>query len=721
MWEFIFDKVRVQYFGDIVRLERMKKGKFCDADTFFVPDRSQLRGKEGAAASQEGDAVRVSFGAFTLVLPSGGRTLTGARLERAGRRVWKYRRLRNSGELPPPGETPEVFALSDTPRLLLPKGGYAFRERRNSGYRLEENAEDVYLLLCEKNAAHLRRLYVTLTGRPQLVRLSALGLWDSRYFAYDEAGAKERILAYARHGLPLDNIVIDTDWRAASDRGIGYDVDTKLFPDLDGFFAFAHENGVEVMFNDHPEPVAGAKDLFDPAEVGYREEKLQGLLRRGLDTWWYDRNWHTKLISPSAEIAPETLGLYLFSEITRTYYERAAGKDAPARRPQVMGNVSNVANGRYDGEGEYSIRDSASHRYFIQWTGDIASGLAALGQEVATLVRAGADCIPYLNADCGGHAGDPDAQTYLRWIQFGAFSPVLRPHCTKGLPRSREPWAYGEETLAVAREYILMRYRLLPLLYSLAHESYKTGIPMFRALGFEYPEDRRACRERREYLLGKEILVAPVAEYQAADGEVFLPEARSVYLPKGKWVGAFSGKVYAGGRSHVVPCPLPQMPLFVRCGALIPLAENARNTRETSFARLAFDFYPSEEAYCEGKLVEDDGETVAYEWGEKRTCAYFSRFDRVERCHVVTLEGGRGSFAGERACADREVLLRIHLSPARVARVRVNGEDVPFEIVRRDASAYPFSFAGAAPDSDVLLVRFGFAVSEGAEVAVCLK
>ena len=110
-----------------------------------------------------------------------------------------------------------------------------------------------------------------------------------------------------------------------------------------------------------------------------------------------------------------------------------------------------------------------------------------------------------------------------------------------------------------------------------------------------------------------------------------------------------------------------------------------------------------------------------YEWGEKRTCAYFSRFDRVERCHVVTLEGGRGSFAGERACADREVLLRIHLSPARVARVRVNGEDVPFEIVRRDASAYPFSFAGAAPDSDVLLVRFGLAVSEGAEVAVCLK
>lgn len=854
MWEFVFGGIRVQLLsGRIVRVERMKKGKFCDAPTFFIPDRTQFKGYDGEARQEE-DRARVLFGGYELVLPLGGRSLSGVRLERDGKTVWKYKRLANSGELPAPGDTPEVFALADTPRITVPEGGYVRRNRKNSGYRVEERVEDIYLLLCDKNAAQLRRLYVMLTGRCELVRLSTLGLWDSRYFEYDEESAKQRILDYEAHGVPLDNLVIDTDWRAASDRGIGYDVNTALFPDLQRFFAFAHAHGVEVMFNDHPEPVEGAKDLFDPVEVGYREEKLQGLMKLGLDTWWYDRNWHTKLVSPTPGVRAETFGLYLFTQITQHFYQKQARNKQVYRRPVVMGNVNNVANGLYDGSGEHSIHDSASHRYSIQWTGDIRSDEASLGQEVETLVAAGANCIPYLNADCGGHTGDPGEDGYIRWMQFGALSPVLRPHCTKGIgsTRSRAPWAYGDRALSIVREYIRMRYRMLPYLYALAHESYASGMPMCRALGFEYPGDRRACRETSEYLLGRELLVAPVARYgekwmplprayyaapvratyyagreckgkplfstQYDDLNIFLehepphpglpvyefsarfettlcfpgerelviasddgatvwidgkkvhedrqthpmqyaylgmlsagephrvtieyfqgggaacialgmsqrdekytPGAREVYLPGGRWINVFTGKAYAGGRAHAVPCPIEQMPLFVREGALIPLAQDARNTKQQSWSELAFDFYPSEEGFCEGALVEDDGETTAYQWGEKRTCGYISRYERAEDCHILTFAPAEGTFTGERACEQRSVRLRVHLPAGRLARVCVNGEDVPWTVKKRDGSAFPFSFDGSAPDCDVEEVQFSFSVYEGAEVRIRRK
>lgn len=143
-------------------------------------------------------------------------------------------------------------------------------------YTVEENVEDIYLLLCEKDAKLLRKLYVELTGKPELVRLSTLGGWNSKYYAYTEEEAKQLILDYEKHDVPLDVMVIDTDWRSC-ENGWGYDINTKLFPDMKRFFDFAHSHGVEVMFNDHPEPVNDAQ-VFAPEEIEYRERNLQSLM-----------------------------------------------------------------------------------------------------------------------------------------------------------------------------------------------------------------------------------------------------------------------------------------------------------------------------------------------------------------------------------------------------------------------------------------------------------
>lgn len=147
------------------------------------------------------------------------------------------------------------------------------------------------------------------------------------------------------------------------------------------------------------------------------------------------------------------------------------------------------------------------------------------------MIRAGNNAIPYCNADCGGHLGNPDKEGFIRWMQFGTLSPVFRPHCTNYVKRWRDPWAYDEETLDIVREYNNLRYRLLPVIYKNAYNNYETGEPIFRSLGYEYPNDKRALKCVDEYLLGNDILIKPIAGINPVPVEKqrFVSPVKAVY------------------------------------------------------------------------------------------------------------------------------------------------------------------------------------------------
>ncbi len=503
----ILGKIRIQLIScDIIRVEFDKNGRFEDVPTFFIPNRDEFSCCSHINVLEDDSKKVVGVGDMTLVIPDGGKSLRGMALYRGDEKVYEYRKMKNTGELPALGKTPYVFQVVDSPRIICPKHGYSKEsEMHGEQYVIQKNVDDVYLLVCQNDAKKLRSQFVALTGRNEMVRLSTFGAWNSRYYKYTQQEAQDMIARYKAERIPLDNMVIDTDWREASERGIGYDINTKLFPDMKGFFDYAHKNNVEITFNDHPEPQDGASDLFDPKEIEFRENKLQGIMSLGLDNWWYDRNWKTALKSPVKAVTPETFGTYLFADITKNFYKNQKGDDKIYRRPVLMCNVNDVHNGTY-----LKIRDTASHRYSIQWTGDIGCHNEDLLQEIRNLVKCTDNCIPYVNFDCGGHVGDPDKELYLRWMKFGAFSPILRPHCNNAVKRYREPWNYDEETLNVVREYINMRYRLLPTIYNLAHENYLTGEPIFKSMGFAYPKDKASLRCDKQYMLGDNILIAPV-------------------------------------------------------------------------------------------------------------------------------------------------------------------------------------------------------------------
>jgi len=168
MEQIICDNIRVQLLSeDVVRIEYGKNGKFCDDNTFFIPNKKGYA-KNTVVFTQAENVIR--FDEYELLIPENAKSLSGVRLEKNGKKVYSYKKLKNSGELTALDKTPEVFAISDTPRIIIPEGGYS--AERKGEYKVEENVQDVYLLHCRKDAKLLRKLYVELTGRPELVRLS---------------------------------------------------------------------------------------------------------------------------------------------------------------------------------------------------------------------------------------------------------------------------------------------------------------------------------------------------------------------------------------------------------------------------------------------------------------------------------------------------------------------------------------------------------------------
>lgn len=832
MEQLFLGDIRVQLLSDdIIRIERAKKGVFCDDNTFFIPNRTNYN---GAVAYTNAENV-ICFGEYKLYIPEKSRSLSGVRLEKHGRRVYSYKKLANSGELPALDKTPEVFALADTPRILIPEGGYS--KNRKGQYKVEENVQDIYLLLCQKDAKKLRKLYVELTGKPELVRLSTLGGWNSKYYAYSEEEAKQLILDYEAHDVPLDNMVIDTDWRSC-EHGWGYDINTELFPNMKRFLDFAHAHGVDIMFNDHPEPTDGSH-VFRTKEIAYREKHLQALMDLGLDTWWYDRNWPTSLISPTQNLRWETLGLYLFQDISKHFYQKQSGRKDVYRRPDIMGNAVNILSGEYLG-----ITDSASHRYSIQWTGDIESAMINLRQEVASIIRAGNNGIVYLNSDCGGHVGNPNKEEFIRWMQYGTLSPVFRPHCTNYVERYREPWVFDEETLNIVREYNNLRYRLLPVIYKNAYQSYETGEPLFKSMGWEYPEDRKACRCDDQYMLGNNILIKPISgcpnfpldkqhyaknvkavyyhgrelqgdpiaqreyaqlnlhwhnvspiengpiynfsarfetelkfdepvellvecddgatvwingekvledktlhaartfplkvvdpeekykveiEYFQAEGEATIGlyyrrlmqnEKINVYLPAGRWVDPFDGKIYEGGKTIRKMYALRQMPLFIRCGSLIPLAYNARNTKQQKWDHLVLDFYPDRKSVDSGYLYEDDTQTTAYKLGQCRKSGYDAFYNAEENAFVIRLHAAQGSFDGEKCFDKRSIAVKFHQLKGieDVQRVTLNGAEQKFVRKNKVHDAFPMSTEETASDAKIAFTQFEVDVKKEYEI-----
>jgi alpha-glucosidase len=264
----------------------------------------------------------------------------------------------------------------------------------------------------------------------------------------------------------------------------------------------------------------------------------------------------------------------------------------------------------------------------------------------------------FVGADIGGFAEAPTGELFTRWIQAGVFYPFMRTHTTFGTP-DQEPWSYGTYHEALNRRAIELRYELLPHIYNAMKEASETGIPAFRPLLLDYPNDPATWGRDDEFLFGSDLLVAPVLRAEITE--------REVYLPAGEWYDFWTGERREGGRGFAQPVTMEAIPVFVRAGAFIFRQPVVQHTGEMAGQPLRVDVYPA--AQSSATLYEDDGESLDYQRG-----AFLRRrFTQARDSGRVTIDVGAAE--GSYRPAGRDLVLRVRWD-GEPARATVAGAPV---------------------------------------------
>ncbi|HEU5291475.1 MAG TPA: TIM-barrel domain-containing protein, partial [Cyclobacteriaceae bacterium] len=300
-------------------------------------------------------------------------------------------------------------------------------------------------------------------------------------------------------------------------------------------------------------------------------------------------------------------------------------------------------------------------RYAAVWTGDNVAYDAHMLAGVRLINSMGLSGIAFTGYDIGGFVGNADEKLFARWISIGAFSPFFRGHSMIN-SRDSEPWSYGEKVEEISRNYMKLRYRLLPYLYSLFYEASQTGMPINRSLAIDFPFDEHIYDHNyhNQYLFGPAILVAPVESNK---------DLTKVYLPEGNWYSLFTDHPFNGSQQMAVDCPIDQLPLYVRGSSIITMRESAGiNTRDQGDV-LEIHLYKGN-TESEFLFYEDDGSSFENESGvySKRLISY----SPAEKSFKISKQ--EGSFA----TLYKKVNLFLH-GFNELNSISVNGEQHPIQ------------------------------------------
>lgn len=468
-------------------------------------------------------------------------------------------------------------------------------------------------LVASNDPATIMAEYARLTGLPEMPPRWSLGYQQS----HRTLASREEVIAEAKmfreKKLPCDAMIYlgtgfcPSGWNTENG---SFKWNSRVFPDpkevLDElhsqhFRAVVH---VVILSDLLRGTVHDQCDLsrFDEAEASCYWDTHRRDFAMGVDGWWPDEG-------DPLDIASRLVR-------NRMYWE-GPQVDRPNERPYALHR-----NG-YAGMQRYAS---------FLWSGDVYSTWETLKTHVPIGLNTGLSGIPYWGTDIGGFVPTSEftAELYVRWFQFGAFCPLFRCHGRTWKLRLPWGWNTGDpgpveinnyngaaipdssqlhdaRVEPICKKYLELRYRMLPYLYSAAHECAITGMPIMRALWLHFPDDSKSVECSDEYLWGRSVLVAPVLEKGAT--------TRRVYLPPSDWYDFWTGEKFEGGREISRPVDLETLPLYVRAGSIVPLGPVKQFTEEKVDGPLSITIYPG--ANASFLLYEDDGTSFNYRKGER--------------------------------------------------------------------------------------------------------
>lgn len=569
--------------------------------------------------------------------------------------------------------------VDDSKSLSFDPDGWIFPRNKSEKYN------DIYFFGYGNDYSSCISDYQKLAGSVPLIPRWALGNWWSRYWAYSQSELLSVIDEFEEHRAPLSVCVIDMDWHItqtgnSSSGWSGFSWNKNLFPNPDNLLLELHRKGLKASLNLHPSEGIhphedkyqelvnhlGADPLFEtpiPFEctdnkflAGYFELIIHPIEDQGVDFWWID--WQQGERSNIPGLDP----LFWLNHKHSLDSARSSLK-----RPFIFS--------RWPGLG--------GHRYPIGFSGDTFVTWDSLNFQPYFTSTASNVAFGWWSHDIGGHMGGiEDPELYLRWVQFGVFSPILRLHSTKNRFHERRPWAYDAEIEKDAIDAMQLRKQLIPYLYTTARKNQVEGIPLILPMYYLHPKDPDAYQCPSQYYFGSELVAAPFTKPMDKES---LHSRQVVWLPEGTWYNFFTGERYAGGGWYGIHGLKNEIPVFAKEGSIIPLdCDKVSNGSKLPDQLELIVFAGKSSSFT---LYEDDGNTQNYQSGEysEQTLEQKTTFDKVS----IFINQASGSLT--------------HLPSERSYKISIFGIKEPEKIIINGQFQPTYSFFASTSKLEIVL------------------
>jgi alpha-glucosidase (family GH31 glycosyl hydrolase) len=580
--------------------------------------------------------------------------------------------------------------VDDSTRPLFNSTDFRFTHGENSPWpwvmeRPSGDRQDWYFFGYGHHYKQALGTFIQVAGRIPLPPRFVFGAWWSRYWDYSDQELDNLIRGFRENDTPLDVLVIDMGWHISSrqleamheadqsGQGLGwsgFSWNKLLFPDPPAFLSKVHQDGLKTTLNLHPASGVQPWEIhypgmaramgIDPATkkyvpfditnkkfaTNYMDLMLHPLEKQGVDFWWLD--WQQESTTNMPGVNPTWWLNYVhFTDQARE-----------GKRPLLYHRWGGLGN----------------HRYQIGFSGDTVSVWPSLAFQpwfTATAANVG---YAYWSHDIGGHMpGVVDHELFTRWVQFGAFSPILRTHTTKNPDAERRIWAYPEPYSGILRKTYQQRYAMIPYIYTEARRTYDTGVAFLRPLYYDWPNANDAYTSKNEYEFGKEMLVAPVTS--AIDPATQLA-SESIWLPPGEWIEWQTGKHFTGPIKVDRKFSIRQTPIYVPAGALLPMAPPMLYSNQKPLDPLILTVFPQQPGSSSNyTLYEDAGNSRAY---QQNQAAWTQLTAKQSKGNLeIEVQPAHGSYPGMLHARGYELRLPADWPPSSVS---ANGKSLPYTV-----------------------------------------
>ncbi|SMD37259.1 alpha-glucosidase [Reichenbachiella faecimaris] len=528
------------------------------------------------------------------------------------------------------------------------KSHFNFGASNNRFSSFSADAGDMdYFFIHHDSVNEIIGAYSRITGKMSLPPKWSLGYQQCRYSYYPEAEVLNTAQTFRDKEIPADVIVLDIHYM---EKYKIFTWDKERFPCPEtmieklkalGFKVVVMcDPGIKVEEGYHAYEDGINKDVFIkyPDGSNYEGEVWPGWCHFPDFTKPETRDWWTNQLKSYSDIGIEgfwndmneiaTWGQSL-PELIEFDFDGDKGSTRSARNIYGLMMAKSTWEGarkNLKGKRPFNLTRAGFagiQKYAAVWTGDNVASDEHMLLGMRMLNSMGLSGIPFAGFDAGGFIGNASENLFARWISMAAFTPFFRGHSNVNT-KSSEPWTHGEHTEEISRNYISLRYRLMPYVYSMFFEASESGTPVNRSLAIDYTHDENIYNEayENEFLFGDSILVTPVSSEK---------EIEKIYFPAGEWYDLFTDTKYMGNKETLVECPVEKLPVFAKSSSIIPVQSQVYSLQEKPADQLEIHLYKGKEP-CSFVYYEDDGDSYAFESGEfyKRTITYQPKGNQLD-------------------------------------------------------------------------------------------